>query len=214
MVQKIGITKAITNLNEAHSKFNLRQSTDPLFFREWFEDLPEISESEKQFLNRLKNRYFYYAADGAITEGTINIIMLSPLIELLGMCDPPFKIRGEEAVKVELEDGNEDTRLEGFIDALIVHNQLWIVVIEAKRYGFNATLAVPQTLAYMMANPNSEVPVFGMITNGEDYIFVKLNRQLHQYSLSKKLTLSNPHDNELYEVLRVMKRIIGLIVQV
>ena len=56
-----------------------------------------------------------YAADGAITEGTVNIIMVSPLLELMGLCDPPFKIRGEKYVKVEIEDqGESETVLEGF----------------------------------------------------------------------------------------------------
>jgi hypothetical protein len=61
----------------------------------------------------------------------------------------------------------------------------------------------------MMANPNLEIPVFGMITTGEDYIFIKLNQQTRSYALSNKFTLSNPRENELYEVMQVMKRIVG-----
>ncbi|HAG84319.1 MAG TPA: type I restriction endonuclease subunit R [Cyanobacteria bacterium UBA12227] len=214
MVQTVGITKAITNLNEAHDKFNLRQTADPIFFTEWFEDLPELTDSEKESLNRLKNRYFYYAADGSITEGTVNIIMLSPLLELMGLCDPPFKKKGEKFVKVEIEyGGEEEPVLEGFIDALVVQNRLWLVLIKSKRYGFSVRQALPQTLAYMMAHPNSEQLVFGMITTGEDYMFIKLNQMERQYAMSNKLTLSNPQHNELYEVMQVMKRIVGLLVQ-
>ena len=106
MVQTVGITKAITNLNEAHDKFNLSQTADTQFFTEWFEDLPEITDSEKEFLNRLKNRYLYYAADGEITEGTIDRIMVSPLLDLIGLFDLPFKIRGEKFVKVEIDNGD------------------------------------------------------------------------------------------------------------
>ncbi|MCL1466261.1 type I restriction endonuclease [Argonema galeatum] len=214
MVETVGITKAITNLNDIRSKFNLSEATDPQFFTEWYEELPEIGESEKQSLNRLKNRYLYYAGEGPITEGTVNIIMLSPLLELMGLCDPPFKVLGEQYVKVEIEGGGEEEPiLEGFIDALVVRNKLWVVLIESKRYGFSVRQALPQTLAYMMANPTSEMPTFGMITNGEDYIFIKLNKQVRQYGFSNKFTLSNPQTNELYEVMRVMKRIIGLVLQ-
>ncbi|MBD2772590.1 type I restriction endonuclease subunit R [Iningainema tapete] len=213
MVETVGITKAITNLNEAHAKFNLSQTADPEFFTEWFEDLPELTDSEKATLNRLKSRYLYYAADGSITEGTVNIIMLSPLLELMGLCDPPFKIQSEKLVNVEIENGGkEEPVLEGFIDALIVQNQLWVVLIESKRYGLSVMQALPQTLAYMMANPNLEMPVFGMIMTGEDYIFIKLNQQTRSYALSKKFTLSNPIENELYEVIQVMKRIVSLVV--
>jgi hypothetical protein len=211
MVQTIGITKAITNLNEAHDRFNLSQTDNTQFLPEWFEDLPEITDSEKEFLNRLKNRYLYYAADGEITEGTIDRIMVSPMLDLIGLFDLPFKIRGEKFVKVEIDNG--DTVLEGFIDAVVVQNQFWVVVIEEKRFNVNVLQALPQTLAYMMANPNSEMPVFGMITTGDDYIFIKLNQQVRQYALSDKFTaISRDENNNLFRILRVIKRITGLFV--
>ncbi|MBR8837771.1 MAG: hypothetical protein DSM106950_28135 [Stigonema ocellatum SAG 48.90 = DSM 106950] len=93
-----------------------------------------------------------------------------------------------------------------------MQNRLWVVLIESKRYGLSVMQALPQTLAYMMANPNLEMPVFGMITTGEDYIFIKLNQQVRQYALSNKFTLSNPQKNELYEVMQVLKQIISLVV--
>jgi hypothetical protein len=65
----------------------------------------------------------------------------------------------------------------------------------------------------MMANPNSENPVFALIVTGEDYMFVKLNQQSRQYARSKKFTIANPQDNELYDIVWVMKRIIDLSVQ-
>ncbi len=212
MVQIVGITKAITNLNEAHGKFNLNQTANLQFFTEWFEELPEISDSEKAFLHRLKHRYLYYAADGEITEGTIDRIMVSPLLDLIGLFDLPFKIRGEKFVKVEIDNG--DTVLEGFIDAVVVQNQFWIVVIEEKRFNVNVLQALPQTLAYMMANPNSEMPVFGMITTGDDYLFIKLNQPGREYALSDKFTaLSSDENNNLFRVLRVIKKITSLVVQ-
>lgn len=61
-------------------------------------------------------------------------------------------------MKVEIDNG--DTVLEGFIDAVVVQNQLWVIVIEEKRYNVNVLQALPQALAYMMANPNLERPVF------------------------------------------------------
>ena len=91
---------------------------------------------------------------------------------------------------------------------------MWVVLIEAKRYGLSVMQALWQTLTYMMAHPNLEIPVFGMITTGEDYIFIKLNQQARQYGLSNKFTLSNPRENELYEVMQVIKRIVSLVVQV
>ncbi len=212
MVQTVGITKAITNLEAAQEKFNLSQTDDRLFFTEWSDNLPELNEREKTELDRLKNRYLYYVRKGKLTEGTIKIILLSPLLELMGLCDPPFEIQGERYVKVEIEDGGEEEPvLEGYIDALVVQDKLWIVLIESKRYGFSVMQALGQTLAYMMANPNSESPFFGMITNGEDYIFVKLDKRSRQYALSDKFTLIKQSSNELYEVVRAIKRFIMML---
>lgn len=212
MVQTVGITKAITNLEEAQEKFNLSQKDDRLFFTEWYENLPDLNEREKTELDRLKNRYLYYVRKGKLTEGTIKIILLSPLLELMGLCDPPFEIQGEKYVKIEIEDGGEEEPvLEGYIDALVVQDKLWIVLIESKRYGFSVMQALGQTLAYMMANPNSENPFFGMITNGEDYVFVKLDKRSRQYALSDKFTLIKQSSNELYEVVKVIKRFIMML---
>lgn len=207
MVETIAVTQAITKLNDIHDKFNLIPATEPQFFTEWMDELPDITDGEKANLDRLKNRYLYYVADGAISEGIVNIIMLSPLLELMGFCDPPYKVRGEKYVQIELQ--NEDQILQGRIDALVVQNQFWVVLIEAKQYTFSVLLALPQTLAYMMAHPDSARPVFALIMTGEDYMFVKLNRQTHQYDRSKKFTIANPHNNELYDVVRVMKRIVN-----
>ena len=207
MVETIAVTQAITKLNDIHDKFNLIPATEPQFFTEWMDELPDITDGEKANLDRLKNRYLYYVADGGISEGTVNIIMLSPLLELMGFCDPPYKVRGEKYVQIELQ--NEDQILQGRIDALVVQNQFWVVLIEAKQYTFSVLLALPQTLAYMMAHPDSARPVFALIMTGEDYMFVKLNRQTHQYDRSKKFTIANPHNNELYDVVRVMKRIVN-----
>ncbi len=205
MVQLIGISNAITSLNEVDRTFHLTRSNEATFFTEWFEPLPALTESDTEKLNFLKERYVYYAADNSISEGTLNFIIVAPLLEMVHLCDPPFKIKAEQAVKIELED--KEMILQGFIDALVVQNQFWVVVIEAKRYGFNASLAIPQTLAYMMANPQRQKPVFGIVTNGEDYLFVKLNQEAKSYDFSDKLTLSKRMNEDFYQVLQVMKQI-------
>ena len=70
MVQTVGITKAITSLTDVRDKFNLCQSNNPQFFTEWHENLLKLTEQEKQSLDRLKNRFFYYFEEGGLTEGT------------------------------------------------------------------------------------------------------------------------------------------------
>ncbi|MCP2726922.1 type I restriction endonuclease subunit R [Limnofasciculus baicalensis] len=208
MPQETAITKTITKLSDLRLKFNLYRSNEPLFFTEWLTDLPELTESEKAGLQRLKNRYLSYMEEDEISEGTVNIIIVHPLLDLMGLCDLPLRIRGENFLKVEIISQDRDEVLQGRIDALVVQEQFWVVVIESKEYGFSVARAVPQTLAYMMGNPHPENQTFGMITNGEEYIFIKLNRgEINQYGLSDLFSLSNSRNNGLNEAMQVLKRL-------
>ncbi len=202
----LGITKAITNLTEAQTRLGIAPSPISTFFTEWKAPLPPLTDTEKTRLDHLKQRYLYYADSGAITEGTVNLILLSPLLETLGFIDPPYQVRSEKYVRFEIEDG--DTQLDGLIDALVIRDRLWLIVIESKRYGFSVRQAIAQTLSYMAAAPVS--PVFALITTGEDYLFVKCDRDSSHYALSDKFTLSTAEGNELYAVAQILKRLVGV----
>ena len=101
MAQTTAIAKAILSFRDAEAKLNLRRSADPHLFFEWEEDLPELSAAEKATLERLATRYLSYLEEGEVNEGTLNIILLSPLLDALGLCDPPYRIRGEAWVEVQ-----------------------------------------------------------------------------------------------------------------
>jgi hypothetical protein len=204
------ITKRITTINEVEQQFNLMQTADPDFFTEWQENLPDLTEAEKSVLDRIKGRYRYHHASGNLAEGLVNLLVLSPLLELAGFYDPPFQMQGEVAVEVSASvaiDEISEEILRGRIDFLVVSKGLWIAVLESKGTDINLDMAIPQTLAYMMANPHSENSVFGMATNGGNFFFLKLNRQgTPQYDISRIFSLF-PSQNELYEVLRILKRL-------
>jgi hypothetical protein len=137
----------------------------------------------------------------------VNLILLPPLLEILGFIDPPCQVRSEKYVRFEIEDGN--TQLDGLIDALVIHDRLWLIVIESKRYWFSVRQAIAQTIAYMASVSIS--PVFALITTGEDYLFVKCDRDTSHYALSDKLTLSTAEGNELYIVVaQILKRLASL----
>ncbi len=84
------------------------------------------------------------------------MVLLSPLLELAGFYQAPYKFRAEVSTAIEAI-GDNDEILRGRIDALVLQNQLWIVLIESKKATFDLELALPQTLAYMAATPN---PIF------------------------------------------------------
>ncbi|MGB3695394.1 MAG: restriction endonuclease subunit R [Spirulinaceae cyanobacterium] len=206
MPQVIGVTKAVTNLNKAHDTFQLQPTTNPTFFSEWLGPFPELSLREIEVCDRLRTRYRYYQAEGAITESTVNLIIIAPILELLGLYDPPYLIKGEKHIRIAIED--KDQILDGLIDILVMQDQLWLILLETKRYGFSVMQALPQTLTYMMSNPTTENPSYGLITTGEDYLFVKLDPQQREYDLSDKFTLSTRRNNQLHIVIQILKRLI------
>ncbi|NJL38599.1 MAG: type I restriction endonuclease subunit R [Leptolyngbyaceae cyanobacterium RM2_2_4] len=213
MAQVTAIAKAILNLRDVEAKLNLRRSAEPDFFLEWQETLPELTRPEKISLERLATRYLHYLEEGEVNEGTLNIILLSPLLDALGLCDPPYRIRGEDWVEVQTAVDTEEgaITLEGRIDALTLQEQFWLVIIEGKRGGFNVLQAVPQTLAYMAATPRPERPVFGLVTNSYDYLFVKLVRQeRREFALSHNFTLLSDEQSNLFQVARVLKHLVGI----
>ena len=205
MTQTLAVTTAITNLNEAHQRLNLTPTNRADFFTEWQGELPDLLQDEIDTLDRLKARYRYYQADGAITESTVDFILVSPLLELLGLCDPPYKLRGEKYISIEIENG--DTLLKGLIDVLVVQDGFWIVLLETKRYGFSVMQALPQTLAYLASANTSQA--FGLITTGEDFLFVKADLQTREYDISDKFTLSTRRDNQLQVVAKIIKRLLN-----
>ncbi len=213
VAQTTAIAKAILSFRDVEAKLNLRRSADPHLFYEWEESLPELSSSEKASLERLSSRYLRYLEEGEVNEGTLNIILLSPLLDALGLCDLPYRIRGEAWVEVQTAvDGEEGVmRLEGRIDALTLQEQFWLVIIEGKRGGFNVLQAVPQTLAYMAATPYPDRPVFGLVTNGYDYLFVKLVRNgRREFALSHNFTLLSDEQSNLFRVARVLKHLVRI----
>jgi hypothetical protein len=205
MVSSVGITDTIKSLSDLQTRCNLRQADDDGFFHEWVDDLPELNQQEQTGIARIKQRYDYHRIDGLLLEGTINLLVVSPLLELAGFLDPPFRIRSPYGVALELDDPDETIR--GFIDTLVVQEKLWILVVESKRTSIPVPAALPQLLAYMLTTPQSDRPVFGMATNGDEFMFLKLTlTDAPQYDVSRTFSLF-PRQHELSKILQILKRL-------
>jgi len=172
----------------------------PNFFTEWSEGLAGLNEEEQHLLDRVKANFLELMEDTPMLENTVKIVVIAPLLDLAGFYHKPFRIETETSVALAMED--EETTIRGRIDVLVIKNRLWLLVIESKRSDFAVTRAIPQALAYMLSN--SVQPTFGMITNGNEFLFLKTSQ--HQYANSRLFSLVNP-DNELYAVLRVLKHL-------
>ena len=202
----LAVTETIQSIKQAESRLGLVRARDLRFFPEWTENLPPLTLAEEATLDRVKTSYLYNRADAPPTESTINLLLISPLLYLGGFCDPPFTLRGEKSVEVTADEGQ--THLRGRIDALVLQQKLWLVLVESKQAKFSFSVAIPQALAYMMASPANQPQTFGMVTNGDGFLFIKLNKRPQPtYALSDDFSLFAQARNELYDVFRIMKRL-------
>ncbi|NJL91311.1 MAG: type I restriction endonuclease subunit R [Coleofasciculaceae cyanobacterium SM2_1_6] len=207
MSMSIAVTEAIRSLGDVESNFGLRRSTDNTFFEEWQRDFAPLTELEQQTLDRIRHSYLYHMSDGVVSEGMVNLLMVSPLLFLAEFLEAPFSLRSETAV--EICDQDRDVVYNGRIDALVLNGNLWVVLIEAKRSSFSFLTAVPQALAYMIASPNGDKPTYALVTNGDHFMFIKLQDRV--YDLSDDFSLFRRSSNELYRVLQILKSLgVGL----
>lgn len=203
MIQTVQ-AKEITLL-DLETNFGLQLVEDEQFFREWLEDLPEISNSEKQQLDRVKASYANLLKYPPLLENTVKMVVLSPLLDLADFYLSPFHVKSEKPVEITAED--EGVTVKGQIDVLILFEQLVVLVIESKQAAFSVEVGKPQLLAYMLAISNKDKPIYGLISNGGSFIFVKLIKQeTPKYAFSRLFYIFNP-GNELYTVLAVLKRL-------
>ncbi|MCD8485919.1 MAG: restriction endonuclease subunit R [Desertifilum sp.] len=190
-------------LYDLEKQFNLQLATEGPFFQEWKDPLPPITDSEHQNLERLKASYLHLAKRPMLEE-MVKMVVLSPLLDMAGFYLPPFYSTSEESIEIREEDRGVVIR--GKIDVLVLQDQLWILVIESKRAKFSLEPGIPQALVYMLANPNPEKPLFGLVTNGSNFIFLKLIQQeVPYYALSDEFTLRRA--NDLSTVLAILKRL-------
>jgi hypothetical protein len=201
-MQTLAVTETVTTIAEAEQKFGLSRSELKGFFTEWYDQLPEMSSSDRANLEVLWRRYIYHRSSGHLLESTVMLLLVSPLLTITGLYDPPFLLKAEESVLIEIADSEES--LQGRIDVLVLRDRIWIIVLESKKTMLSVWSALPQTLAYLMASPNGDRPTFAMLTNGDDVVFVKLEGR--QYGMSQVLApLVN--QGELEVAWRVLRKI-------
>ena len=200
MVQAIA-AKDLT-LRELKQNLGIHISQDAAFFNEWLDGFIPLSEEDHHLLDRVKANFLELMEDPPMLENTVKMVVLAPLLDLAGFYHKPFRIETETAIALEMKD--EGTIIRGRIDVLVIKNQLWLLVIESKRSDFAVTRAIPQALAYMLSNSETAQPTFGMITNGNEFLFLKTSQ--NEYANSRLFSLVNPN-NELYEVLQILKHL-------
>ena len=201
MVQTIRATEI--TLYDLERRFQLEQVHASSFFEEWQTALLPLTEAEEQRLDRVQ-RSVENLEKRSLLENTVKLAVLAPLLDLSGFFLPPFYVSTEDSVNIEATDGS--LVVQGRIDILVLKDELWLLVIESKRAEFSPKVGIPQVLSYMLASPEKTSPVYGLVTNGTDFVFLKLAfQEVPRYGRSRQFILGQDHD--LAQVLQVLKHL-------
>ncbi len=196
-------------LRDLKKEFQLQISGDAEFFLEWQRDLPVLSEFEHQRLDRIYATYLNHNQD-SIMEESLKILILSPLMDLADLFLPPFYFSAEEHVQISFKDDKKTYR--GRIDLLVLLDQMWVLVVESKRQALSLSVGIPQVLTYMVSNLRNEPrsnPLYGMVSNGSNFVFLKMALlDGHPvYAKSKELLLEEEADRtQILQILKQMGR--------
>lgn len=155
-------------LADLQKHFGLHLTTSYQFFPEWMEAQAEVTDIEKQQLDRVKANFLYLSQSPPMMENAVKMVVLSSLLDLAGFYEPPFWMRAEVSMEVATQD--DDTLIRGQIDVLVSFERLWILAIESKSIGIGLSTGIPQALSYMLATPTQERPIFGMVTTGSEFV--------------------------------------------
>jgi hypothetical protein len=198
------------SLHQVKERFNLQQVRDDKFFWEWQGDLLEVNEYEKHWLDQVKDD-FLSLADYPLHEEVVKLFVLAPLLSLAGLTRFPFIPVAEKQVEVAFEA--DDQIIRGRIDLLILHQQLWAIVVESKAKKLDVMEGLAQALFYIMTNLNPDRATFGLLMNGNNFMFVKVAQQeTPKYALSELFTLFR-RENDLYRILAILKRLKDVVQQ-
>jgi hypothetical protein len=197
------------SLDELHSQFGLQNTAEKTFFPEWQSESFALSDFECQQLERVRENYSNLAIRKTFSEEVVKMVVLSPLLDLAGFYQAPFAIfaiKTEEAVEISAEDNG--LLVKGKIDVLVVRQQFWVLVIESKSTQFDVLTALPQALTYMLSSPSSTSPMYALLVNGRECIFVKLINQSELNPnpvYARSYALSIERDGDLEQVLNTLK---------
>lgn len=125
------------------------------FFREWQDELAELTSLEKQLLDQIKAGYLNLRNYPPLLENTVNTIVLSPLLFIGKFYLPPFHLTLEKSIEIETQD--KQTIIKGRIDFLLLNQKLWVTVIESKQVAYSVEAGLDQILAYMLAAPSHKM---------------------------------------------------------
>ncbi len=80
--------------------FGLQLVRDEQFFREWQDDLPEISDLEKELLNQVQEGYFNLLQNPPFLEDIVRMAIVGPILFIGNFFLYPYHIRSEKSINL------------------------------------------------------------------------------------------------------------------
>jgi hypothetical protein len=172
------INASSLTLQEVREQFCLESGFEEDFAG--FLELQDLSTTERERLARIRADWERYLSAGKVSEGEVKVLILSRLLVEAGyLSREDLRVSLEEQVaEVEVEDGNRVIR--GRMDVLVCQERrgdrvpLCVVAIETKNSEVDVRVGLPQLLFYMQSFLDRQPLVWGLVTNGEVYLFVRL----------------------------------------
>lgn len=185
------INASSLTLREVHDRFQLRRQFEPNIGD--FLQLQLLSTSQRDRLAEIRQAWERYYINGRVSEGQVNFLALSPLLWASGyVLDADLRISVEENIEeIAIDEG--DTVIRGRIDAVVVREMVGdrlpfcVLAIESKNSMASTAIGLPQLLTYVAPFLQRQDMVWGLVTNGTEYQFVRVEpgvyRQFRSFSL-------------------------------
>jgi hypothetical protein len=209
-------TLAASSLSQAEveEKLNLIEVPTEGFFSELESPLPPLDELTQHWLDKIQTD-FLSIMKRPLKEEVVKVMVLSHLLSAANLTSLPFYPNTEESVDIELSDDptsdEAGTIIRGRIDFLVMHRQLWVIVVESKRTQLNVRMGIAQALIHMMASPNDDRPTYGLVLNGPDFLFIKLVKgDRNQYAISQMMTMYSPHSG-LHSAVQILRKLRSIV---
>ncbi|MHC5730005.1 MAG: restriction endonuclease subunit R, partial [Nostoc sp.] len=99
------------NLRYLIDNFGIELVLDDQFFREWQEDLLEITHLDKQLLDKVKTGYFNLLNYPPLLEDVVRMAIIDPILFIGDFYLAPFYVKSEESIDITVPD--EDVIIKG-----------------------------------------------------------------------------------------------------
>ncbi|WP_353259200.1 restriction endonuclease subunit R [Prochlorothrix hollandica] len=210
---------ATLTLQDLHDRYGLERVSANPFFGEWRQNLPELSDSDKLLLSRIRQSYFNLLDHVPCLGRPLQTVVVSPLLFLGNFFTAPFKVQEESAQDIELED--DGIVFKGKLVTLSITAQFKVMVVESERLALPMSSGLGSMLAFMLQQLHGQEPCYGVLVAASNFIFVKMQRQAVPPSTPDPLNTENPmgkvhfavseafstwgSDDEFYQMFQIFK---------